>query len=310
MIALVASLALGGAGYRFGGGDDLALLRSLRSREEGPLVSIAYKERLSVFSFTTDDRFWSRFQRETNRSREGETGVALQRGDYPAPAFGSRGPAASLVDFDPDSFVAGGRVSGESTGPFLAGNLSRAKWSKTLRIHYVYREIPIVALGQGASETAFLKTLAAAIGGRFVNTDSYEIRLDPAEFRSRLVRTIDSWRRRLAKRPVQRDAEVARTAIFREAIASMSDDEISKAFASPTSSGRVGKPSPVLRQAIKTYFATLADLSRLSGTRPVDRKRAEMLQDIDPDKPMVVDVYGDFFLFLGVPKRGGGTLAF
>lgn len=308
MIPLAAVLALAPAGFRFSGGGDLDLLRALAPKVvSGPLVAVSYRERISGFSFTTDDRFWSRVEREANRQTDRETGLAMYRTNYPETAFNSRRNAEAPPEFDGAAFLRNRRVVGEPSGPFQVGSLPKARWSKPLRIHYLYRQIPVVAVGRNASEEDFLKALSEAVGAKFVEGDAYEVRLDPKEFRTRMLPTIDNVRRRSASRDPLRDTNLGRLGVTREALASMTDGEIGRAFATPTSNERVGKPSANLRRSLNQYFATINAAVAYPGASKGDKARAALLQRIDLSKPIVIDLYGDFQVFIGIPILGGGT---
>ncbi|RYG48962.1 hypothetical protein EON79_02900 [bacterium] len=313
MISLVAALAMIPPGFRFGGGGDLALLQALETgdRTKGPLVALAYPEPIAPFSFTTDDRFWARVQSQARRQLEGDpaAGLAFHRGDYPPPAFGGGGQAVEIDTLDARAFVAGGKTVGEPLQPFRAGDLARARWSKPLRIHYVYRDIPLVAVPQNASERVFLRTAAAALGTKFVDDGAYEFKFEPKEFRARIVPTIERWRKRLLNLGSQRDARAWRYGILREAITAFSDEELTTAFSSPGSRCLVSRRSDRLTKSIKDYLAALHDLSLLSSTRPVEKRRADLVQDADLSKPMTVTVFGDMGFMVALPRRGGGTIA-
>ncbi|RYG36129.1 hypothetical protein EON81_10665 [bacterium] len=313
MISFLAALALVPPGFRFGGGGDFSLLKALQTdeRTKGPLIALAYPEPIAAFSFTTDDRFWARVQSESRRQIEGDLaiGLALHRGDYPPPAFGGQGQTVEVGPLDARPFVASGKVVGKPEEPFRTGDLSRARWSKNLRIHYVYRDVPIVTVPQNASERTFLKTLASTVGAKFGDGDAYDLKFDPKEFRVRMVPTIERWRKRLLNLGRQRDARAWRYGVLREAMTAFSDEELTTAFASPTGRAQVSRRTDRLTKSIKDYIEALHDLSLLSSTRPVEKRRAEMVQDADLSKPVNVTVFGDMGLLIALPRRGGGTIA-
>lgn len=168
-------------------------------------------------------------------------------------------------------------------------DLESLSWSKPLKVHWAYERRFITVWASNASETNFLKAVAAAVGAKFVETATERrLEFDPDECRRRGLA--------LYEHPLPPDPHAGYTLDFRAAeqalglrgLQIVSNDILLELFKQPNATWIFDSSDEELQNDARWHFKTLVEFLKQPdpNLRSVIQTYADVIAQIDLDKPV------------------------
>lgn len=282
----------------FPGGNFNDLAASLAEATGRPaVVSLSSaRGRMKSFSFDAadEDAFSRTVLKEIGLMRAPGVTVVFHDGQLPSARVSQRAwnqpETVAAKAFSADS-VKAGRVTFRTEKTESLDLKTLAGFAKPVVSHWYFEGLAIGVSAKDVPEMEFLSLVAKGIGGRFLNTSAaFKIDIDPAEIRSRAVRTIQA-----EAMPTESDGASLQNKerAFRiAALNAISNEEISRLLAQPGNTVRVAvrNGSPVESAAVALIREMEAQqLKELRAERTLEdaRRTGESLRAVRRDANFV-----------------------
>lgn len=302
----------------FQGGDALALAEALAKSGGGSAIVCVFESaQYSPFKFepTKPDSLASAVKTATGLTMAGGTRLAFHPGKisrhlFAPPIIGPKLSGSSPTSL-PESAIKEGMVTftTEKGRIITPGTLQTANLSRPVSVHWVYRDLPMVAVIKELPEVEFLTYTAKAAGAKLqVSKSEYRLDFDAVEFRTRAKATVKAFlESREGKDLERRQASDAR--LVQTALNMVSDYQLTEAFRTqgastrlalgPQQSSLIRERLALLEQSPSTGYGVQRTRSRGSGGEPPSGPPT-----LDTRYPIYLILRSDFGCYLEAMSLG------
>lgn len=304
----------------FPGGDATALAESLAKAGKSSAIVCAF-ERVQYPALRLDpgkpDQLADAVKAATGLKVAGGTRLAVHPGKisrhlFAPPIIGPKPSGYSPAPFPEEALKDGVVTLATEKGKCITvGALQSAMFSRPISVHWVYRDLPMMAAIKDLPEVEFLNYVAKVAGARLSASKSeYRLDFEPIEFRTRAKATVRAFLdSREGKDLSRRQASDAR--LVQAALNLVSDYQLSEAFREQGASTRFAL-GPQQTRLIQERLALLEEaptneqLAQRARSRGGGGQASPSTLTVDTRYPIYLVMRSDFGCYLEAMSLGEG----